>query len=353
MATVIPTTLDEIDVGWISSVLGADVFAVEVVGAHEGTTGRGSLRLDTVPGSGVPGELFVKLPPADAAQRDFVVSSGMGRREALFYQQLGSSVPVRVPHCYFAATDDTGEHYIMLLEQLEASGCSFRNASKHYSPEYLQSMMQAFAQLHAAFWNSPRFDSDLAWVQPPGQHPIAAQLVQRALAEHASTMPQVFTTLAELYLAETDAIHRLWNRGVPTLVHGDAHDGNLFMDAGRPGFLDWALVARAPGMRDVGYFLAATLKPGDREAHLEGLLACYRHTLAELGVSPPEVDQLLEELRWHAVYVWLGSVVTLAMGDAWQPVNYVRTALERLHDSLQALDCPGALQRGIGPRAGS
>ncbi|MDA8752696.1 ecdysteroid 22-kinase family protein [Halieaceae bacterium] len=352
MTTVIPTTLEEIGADWVSAVLGADVFAVRVADAHEGTTGRGLVRLDAVPGSGVPAELFVKLPPTVPSQRQFVVSSGMGRREALFYQQLGSSVPIRVPHCYFAATDDTGEHYIMLLEQLEASGCSFRNASKHYSWQYLASMMEVFARLHAAFWNSTRFESDLAWVQAPQQHPIAAQLVQRALAEHAGAMPPVFSALAELYLAETDAIHRLWNRGVPTLVHGDAHDGNLFMDAGRPGLLDWALVARAPGMRDVGYFLAATLKPGDRDSQLVELLAVYRRALVEEGVaSAPAEDQLLEELRWHAVYVWLGSVVTLAMGDAWQPANYVRAALGRLHDTLLALDCAGAIRRGIGPAA--
>ena len=57
----------------------------------------------------------------------------MGRRETRFYATLSGEIPVRVPHCYFAASDDAGEEYIMLLEHLEDSGCTFRNARTRYS----------------------------------------------------------------------------------------------------------------------------------------------------------------------------------------------------------------------------
>ena len=346
MAPVIPRELPEISAGWLSAVLDADIRGVTLADAHEGTTGRGVLVLDVAPGSRLPSSLFVKLPPGDEAQRAFVVSSGMGRREALFYQQLAREVPVRVPRCYHADTDDPGEHYIMLLEPLQASGCSFRNASTRYSLAYLEAMMEQFALLNAAYWNSPRFATDLAWLEPPRQHPIGVSLVERALSRHGAAQPPVFRELAELYLSHTDAIHALWNRGVATLVHGDAHDGNLFMDGDTPGFLDWALVARAPAMRDVGYFLAATLQPKDRE-YLLPLLDSYRDGLLAAGVAAPSAQEIYEGFRWHAVYVWVGTAVTLAMGDAWQPSRYVQATLARLQETLAAEDCAAVLRASL------
>ena len=118
-------------------------------------------------------------------------------------------------------------------------------------------------------------------------------------------------------------------------------------DGTEPGFLDWALVARAPAMRAVGYFLAATLLPGDREQCLAPLLESYREGLLAVGVTAPAAEDLREQFRWHAVYVWVGAAVTLAMGDAWQPVEYVQATLARLHDTLDAENCAAVLRSAL------
>ncbi len=231
----------------------------------------------------LPRRLFVKLPPTDEMQRAFVTSSGMGRREARFYESLSAELPVRVPRCYFAASDDAGEAYIMLLEHLVDSGCTFNNASTRYSLDYVRQVLAAFARLHAAYWDSPRFASDLAWVQPPLQHDIALQLIAMSLETHATTMPPVFREMGELYLSRADDIHQLWLRGAPTLIHGDVHDANLFYDADQPGFLDWAMVARGPALRDVGYFLAGTLTPQDQRAGGQRPVGVLPRTTAGAG----------------------------------------------------------------------
>jgi hypothetical protein len=69
--------------------------------------------------------------------------------------------------------------------------------------------------------------------------------------------------------------------------------------------------------------------------------------LLAAGVAPPSGDELREQLRWHAVYVWVGTAVTLAMGDAWQPVEYVQATLARLHDTLDAENCAAALRAAL------
>ena len=123
---------------WLSSALQVQVTGFSVLDAHAGTTGRALLALEYGVPTDMPERLFVKLPPGDQQQREFVTSSGMGRREALFYHSLASELPVRVPRCYFATSDAAGDDYIMLLENLVDSGCTFKNASKRYSPAYIR-----------------------------------------------------------------------------------------------------------------------------------------------------------------------------------------------------------------------
>ena len=61
----------------------------------------------------------------------------------------------------------------------------------------------------------------------------------------------------------------LYREGECTLVHGDPHLGNLFVDSvdgDRTGFLDWAVIARAPGIRDVAYVLCNSMPTEVRRA---------------------------------------------------------------------------------------
>lgn len=343
----IPATPQQISADWLAHVLDAPVTAVSVADANAGTTGRAVIDIDSEPGALLPPRLFVKLPPTDPAQQAFVQSSGMGRREVLFYQSLAAEVPVRVPRCFYAATDDAGTEYIMLLEHLEDSGCTFRNASTRGSHDYMRQVLSEFARLHGAYWNTPRFDGDLSWLTPPVQHDMALPLIDRALEQYAGRMPPVFRQMGELYLAETDAIHRLWQRGDDTVIHGDAHDGNLFYDSNRPGFLDWAIVSRAPGMRDVGYFLAGTLAPGEHLDAGRDMLAYYRGQLRAAGAPAPPAEELWQQYQWHAAYVWVGAVATIAMGDAWQPVNYMMRSLENLNAALDSLDTVAAIRSAL------
>jgi thiamine kinase-like enzyme len=342
-----PKNVNDLSCEWLAYALEAPVSGYTVTEAHAGTTGRAVLDLEYGKPTDLPSRLFVKLPPADELQQAFVTSSGMGRREARFYTTLSAEIPVRVPHCYFAVSDDVGEDYIMLLEHLEDSRCTFRNAKTRYGENYVREVLAAFARFHAAYWTSPRFDSDLAWVQPPVQHEIALPLMEKALKIHAASMPSVFRDMGELYLNRTDDIHRLWNRGAPTLIHGDVHDGNLFFDADGPGFLDWALVAKAPAMRDISYFLAGVLTSADQQAWGPDMLDYYRKQLLALGAPAPSAQELWQQYQWHAAYVWVGSAVTLAMGDAWQPVNYMLASLERLHAAMETLGSVEAIRAAI------
>jgi hypothetical protein len=343
----LPASPGEITPQWLSAALQVDVRACSILAGHEGTTGRAELALVHDAGEALPSRLFVKLPPSSAVQQAFVLESGMGAREVRFYCHAAAGLPLRVPRCYFAGCSDDGSRYILLLEHLGDSGCRFR-PSTQYSLDWVRRVVCALAALHAHFWESPRFAGDLAWLEGPPFSPMGSKLLARALATHGDELPPLFRQLGDLYLSETAAIHRLWGEGPATLQHGDPHDGNQFLDGEHPGFLDWGVVARGPGMRDIGYFLAGTLRPEHRVL-VPQLLSLYRDELLSAGVgAPPASEELWQQYQWHAFYVWVSCACTLGAGERLQPSSFVLAALERLHPTLAAHGVADAVMAALG-----
>ena len=143
------------------------------------------------------------------------------------------------------------------------------------------------------------------------------------------------------------ALEALWTRPPLTLIHGDAHVGNLFFDGPEVGFLDWQVVQRGQGMRDVGYFLANSLAVETRREHDEALIRVYLAALAEAGVPPVPFSVAWEQYRLHALYAWIAAVVTAAAATL-QGEAIVRAGLERSSAAVMDLDSLGALREHLG-----
>jgi aminoglycoside phosphotransferase (APT) family kinase protein len=144
-------------------------------------------------------------------------------------------------------------------------------------------------------------------------------------------------------------VYDLWDEGVPTLVHGDAHVGNLFADGEAAGFLDWACLSRTPGLRDVSYFLSNSIESELRRAHEKDLLRLYLDALGEAGVAePPDFEESWRRHRRHVAYSWVAAATTLAMGDRWQPLAAGRRAVERTTAALTDLGTVELLREELG-----
>jgi hypothetical protein len=347
----IPASVDELTPAWFSEVLEADVGAVQVVDAHSGTTGRAKVGLKS--DGSIPDTVFVKLQPFDQEQRDFIRFVGLGLSEAKLYAAVGNELPVRVPHVWHASFDDLDDSFIMVLEDLEASGCRFASPEDDDVLGVAVSLVDELATLHAAYWGQ-----DLPWLGvhalSPGDSPetrermaMGAALVRSALDQLADDMPGEFRQLGELYIARHREIGALWGEGEPTLIHGDDHIGNLFVDGGRTGFYDWAIASRYPGMRDVAYFMCSSMPTGLRRAEEDALVARYRARLAGAGVALDE-RTARDQYRLFSVYAWIAAATTAAMGSKWQPVEVGRRATERSTQAIIDLDVLGLLRERLG-----
>jgi aminoglycoside phosphotransferase (APT) family kinase protein len=347
--TELPVEVDDLTPAWFSEVLDRTVTDATVVDRSSGTTGRALVRLA---GDDVPPSVFVKLPPFDERQRNLVDRTGMGVAEARFYRDLAAEVPVRVPDVWFAETD--GAHYVMVLEDLIASGCRFPGPDDTDIAERARDIIEQLAMLHARYWESARFESggDLEWVAARGAvgGDGGRKFIQKAVDVLGEQMDESFHRIAQLYLAHTADIVQLWREGPSTVVHGDSHVGNLFVDVAqgdRTGFLDWAVVCRAPGMRDVAYTMCNSVPAEVREAIEHDVVDRYCELLGAAGVALDPKDAW-DQYRLHAVYSWVAAASTAGMGSKWQPIEIGLGGTRRATAACAHIDSAGLLESLLG-----
>ncbi len=346
----IPTSTDELTPAWFTEILGEPVTGVQVLDAHSGTTGRA--RLGLTASSSLPDTIFVKLQPFVPEQRKFLRQTGLGVAEARLYAEVGNELPVRVPRVWHSDYSAADGAFVMVVEDLEASGCHFVSPSDADIVDVTASLVDELAILHAAYQGR-----ELAWLRTPSgmrskpeDREIAsrrAQFIVSAVAQFADDMPSVFRRLGELYAERSLDIVALFNEGDRTLIHGDTHSGNLFVDAGRTGLFDWAVAGRGPGVRDVAYFLCNSLPIETRRKEEESLLETYRSRLADQGVALDE-RTAHEQYRLFSVYSWIAAASTAAMGAQWQPVEVSRAAVISTTQAIEDLDAVGLLEERLG-----
>ena len=347
---MIPSCTDELTPAWFTQVLGEPVRDVEILDTHSGTTGRARIGLKA--SSALPATVFVKLQPFAEEQRKLLRQIGLGVAEARLYAEVGDQLPVRAPRVWHSDYDAADGAFVMVLEDLEASGCRFINPSDDDIVDVAMSAMDELAVLHATF-----LGRELGWLRTPSgmrnkpQDPeIAArraQFIVSAVDQFADDMPPVFRRLGELYAKHSLDIVALFNEGERTLIHGDTHSGNLFVDAGRTGFYDWAVAGRGPGVRDVAYFLCNSLPVETRRAEQDALFGRYLSGLADQGVTLDK-DTADDQYRLFSVYSWIAAASTAAMGAQWQPIDVCRAALVSTTQAIDDLDAVGLLEERLG-----
>jgi phosphotransferase family enzyme len=356
----IPVDVDDVTPEWLSNVLEVDVLAVEVLDRHSGTTGRARIGV-TYADAGAdargtfPPSLFVKLPPFDEAQRKFVDAAGLGVAEARFYRDLAHEITLRIPAVHYAEIDDAGR-YVMVIEDLAAAGCRFPRPGDDDVAEWGARLVEELAKLHAPYWDSPRLrdGGDLVWVTNGGRtgrnvpKGSGGGYVGLALEQFGDEMGPDFCRLAQLYIEHAPEImEHVLDEGVHTLIHGDPHLGNLFLDGDRVGFLDWAMLDRRTGMRDVSYVLCNSIPAEIRREHEREWVARYLATLADEGVTL-DADTAWEQYRLYAVYSWVSATSTAAVGNRWQAAKIGQGGMRRATASIEDLNTVAILEDRLG-----
>jgi hypothetical protein len=339
----VPATASDLSADWLSEVLGAEVVGVEILDHAFATNQRVRIGLTYAsPGAG-PASLFGKLAPLDPAHREMIGATGMGVREAEFYADIAPDVGLRVPRSYGAATAEDG-NFILLLEDLAAIGCEFSDGSWGVKADAAAVALEDLARFHGHFFDPQVRAATAPWLvntRPPMDE-ATAQLMRYVLDEHGDALTPDYIAIGEMYVEQHARIDALWHQGPKTYVHGDAHIGNIFLDNGRVGFVDWGMSRESTPLRDVCYFLTMTVDPQERRRTERDLLRLYLDALRAAGGPDIGFDDAWLAHRLQASYTvvatFLAFMPSYLAGDGQTLGVALRTRAELALEDLDVVE---------------
>jgi hypothetical protein len=334
-ALAVPDTLDEVlTPAWLDQALGQRFPQVKVANVTRGpvvsrvsTNARFRVEYDGTMPPGLATDLCVKGYFTDWSETA-ALSRTAGEPEALFYRDLADAAGVRTLRSVYADVDPSTRHGVVITEDVAAAGATFLDALSDYTVDQAAASLEQYAILHGRTWESDGLDQP--WLSPR----VASTLKVRGLREIngnfggpiGARVPEDVRDAERL----VESIRRL-GAAVPgtrprCLLHGDAHVGNLYLDAsGQPCLVDWQLAQAGPWYLDVGYHIACTVGVEDRRRNERDLLQHYLERLgAEGGVAPP-FDEAWQSIRMGILYGFFLWAITLKVAP---PVTTVM--LERL-----------------------
>lgn len=330
----LPRAVDQLDAAVLSSVMGTSIATVRLLGGHAGTSSRARLALT---GDAVPESVFVKLTAGTAATRLMGELGRLGHTEVRFYSQLAPELS-GIPKCYGTAFDPWTGRYLLVLEDLPADSCEFPDTLHPLSIDQASLIVELLAKLHATFWGRLPGDGrgPLGWLYTPSGDVtslLTGSLMNtsiKRLAERTSIPVENGRFIADNYRAVAAII----DTAPHTVMHGDAHPGNVYFRDGAAGLLDWQAVRRGHPSRELAYTLITSLTPSDRIAAQRELLDDYRRALAAAGGPELDRDDLWLRFRQGALYAYVASLITAGMGG----MQVEDIALEGLRRGVAALD---------------
>jgi phosphotransferase family enzyme len=339
----LPVNASDLSTDWLSEVLEADVVDVAILDHASATNQRMRVGLTYATAEAGPASLFVKLAPADRAHGEMIGAGAMGVREAQFYGDVAPAVELRVPRSYWAAAGDDGS-FALLLEDLAERGCEFSDGSWGVSADAAAGALEDLARFHARFADPAVRTTVAPWLSTPRatRTDFVGELLRTVLAENRDVLTPAYVAAGELYVEHNARLDELWNGGPQTYVHGDTHIGNVFLDGGRVGFVDWGLSRVSSPLWDVSYFLTMTVDPEARRRSERELVQLYLDALRAGGGADITFDDAWFAHRVKAGYTvvatFLAFMPSYLSGDGQQLGVALRHRSELALEDLDAVE---------------
>lgn len=353
------TKSSEVTATWLTKTIGSAAGNAVALSATEldgtsGTTDRRRLVVEwdaRGKAADLPANLFIKSSPLAAKNRVMVAALDMAVNEVKFYRHAAQQLEGMVPRTWYAHAGD-GARFCIVLDDIVAHGAKPYAVADHCDIAHARGLIDTFAQLHAQFWESPRFTKDLSWARRWSARPGNAFLKyfyqrgrQAALdLDRPEATPAVRAVAATLD-THIDAYYREFEQGPLTLLHGDSHLGNTFsLPDGRAGLLDWQVVWQGPGLREVAYWMTGGLEPEVRRKHEHELLDRYLEGLRAGGVTDVlSAAAAFERYRLFAAEAWDAAAMTIAWPGLQAPEN-TNAGWRRTCIAVEDLDTAGLMK---------
>ena len=343
----LPRSINDLDAQALSAIMGRRITSVSIIGSDAGTSSRARLALT---GDDVPASVFVKMPAETVATRLMGELGRLAHTEVMFYRELAPQL-TGLPTSFGSAFDPLTGRFVLVLEDLAVDSCVFPDTLHPLDKDQAGKIVELLAKLHATFWerlpnNGTR--RPLGWVySASGDHTslLTGPLLNtsaRRLAERTTIGVEDGRFIIDNYRTVAKLIDGQPN----TVMHGDAHPGNVYFRNGQAGLLDWQAVRRGHPGRELAYTLITGMTTADRQSCERDLLATYRHALAAAGGPELDADELWLRYRQGALYAYVAPLITAGMGGM-QDESIALEGVRRGVAALTDLETVAALRQSL------
>lgn len=234
----------------------------------------------------VPARLVAKTPTGTPERR--AMSANSYRTEVDFYRHVAPLLAARLPRCWAAWRNDSGDDFILLLEDLtprvpgdQLVGCG---------PDQALAAVENLASVHGPLWDDPgpaafldRFDEAGIAATESVIGTLGEVFLERFADRLAPATRQVF----ERFVPAAGDLLRAQAARPVGIVHGDYRLDNLLFapDGSDVAVVDWQTVGLGLPIRDLAFFIATSLIIERRRATEDHLIDVYRRNLAGYGVT--------------------------------------------------------------------
>ena len=363
-AISIPVTLKDITAAWLTEALAPNYPGVVVTSAkvsefigHKPNKARVTVKYNAAGNkAGLPASLFIKGSLKPAAKLVDGLEAGLdiaNEIECMAYKELVPLIDVNTPKTYAVLFDKETYCGVIVMEDLLLSGATFVKPMPSLNYAQTTAFIDAMARMHAPWLNSKELKAGGTFGPKSGLAKRTA-LLHRGYFDHMATTPQWGDYVKEPRGAGVPRMYQdsaraaaamnkmqVLHQACPnTIVHGDEHRGNLYLDAkGRPGFIDWCARIE-PWVIGFTYFFVVVVDAMDRRQWERPMLSLYLERLARYGATPPNFEEAWYMYRCTTVYPFVAWMINAAV---WQPeavntVNAMRGVMAMMdHDAYTLL----------------
>jgi hypothetical protein len=313
-----PRSVEDISAAWLTSALARDYPGTRVESLTFGTIIRGmatkaQLHLtynDAGVALGLPASAWIKSG-FDATNADLMSHSVA---EVAFFRDIAPELSVNLPQSWLHLVDPDAPNGLLMLEDLTLRPATFGRQTTPLEPEEMRRVLALQAGYHGAFWKSGKLDA-LLWLKRGGmivESDVCGIFLNfwptASAAERWDHVPDALRDPGLIRRA-IDALHAVDAREANCIVHGDAHQGNLFFDPdGTPGYLDWATIMHGHWAFDVSYLIVGSQSVENRRALEKEQIAFYLDALAAAGGERIAFDDAWLAYRQHAMWMFMTTL---------------------------------------------
>jgi hypothetical protein len=341
----VPTTVDELlTPEWLTAALSEVFPGVEITGVTPGpVVSRLSTnaRFTIEAAGGLPDGL-----PSSLCAKGYFTEAGrpvayLGAREVAFYQEVTGPTGIRTMNAVYGDVDPATQNNVVITEDVIVAGGTFLDALSPYTPDQTADSLTQYARLHGATWGDQRW-LDAGWLDWPSTGTGGFRGVDDIRTNFdgpiGAGVPVEVRDPERLLRAVATVLGR-GTSGAWSVLHGDAHVGNVFLAGdGKPSLLDWQCVRRGHWAIDIGYHITSALPTPVREKHERDLLAHYLEQLAAHGVEAPGWDEAWDQYRQGIVFGFFMWAVTHLVDP-----EITTTLLQRIGTAAATHDSFGAI----------